>query len=73
MIDDREFLVAKLNLSPGDVLVVKFDVPLSSVAAVRVREQFQDKLPDGVKVLIIERGIDLSVLTFDEIQQRATA
>lgn len=33
-------------------------------------KMFKAKLPD-VKVIIIERGCDLAVLSFDEIQRRA--
>jgi hypothetical protein len=60
--------IAKLSLAPGDVLVAKFDVILSDQSASRAREVLTRCIPDGQKVLILDRGVDLSVLTRAEIE-----
>lgn len=64
------FEIAKLQLKPGDVLVVKTDRPMSNEATDRTRKHLAGLLPQGVTTMIIDRGVNLSVLTRDEIQGR---
>lgn len=60
-------VIAKLQLEPGDILVVKSEKKLSSVQFSRLRDNVQSAL-DGVglwpavKVMILDDGLDLSVL-----------
>lgn len=70
MIDDLEFRIAKLEMKPGDVLVAKFDCKLGPDARNIVTGIIDDVVPKGTRYLILERGADLSVLTFDEIHSR---
>jgi hypothetical protein len=64
------FEIAKLQLTPGDVLVVKTDRPMSQDATERTRKHLTGILPQGVKTMIIDRGVDLSILTKTEIDER---
>jgi len=64
------FEIAKLQLQHGDVLVVKTDRPMSNEATERVRKHLAGILPQGVKTMIIDRGVDLSILTKAEIDER---
>lgn len=70
--DNLEFRIAKLEVKAGDMLVVKCDGYLSLEMSKKLKQQFKDRLPEGVQVLILDKGLDLAVLTFDEIQRRAT-
>lgn len=67
---DVEYRVAKLSLGPGDLLVVKTEKPLTREAAERIREVLKQYLPNQ-KALVLEPGIDLAVLTADEIARRS--
>lgn len=64
------FEIAKLRLEPDDILVVKVDRPLSKEATDRIRKHLAGLLPGGIKTMIIERGVDLAVLTKAEIEGR---
>lgn len=68
-IDDIEFKICRLDLRSGDVLVVKIDVILSAETAHRIHEVI-NKATRGHKALILERGMDLAVLTAAEIEAR---
>lgn len=62
--------IGKLQLAPGDVLVVKTDRATSTEATARIRKHLAGLLPQGVTTLIIDRGVNLSVLTKTEIEER---
>lgn len=62
--------IGKLQLAPGDVLVVKTDRPMSQDATERVRKHLKGLLPQNVTIMIIDRGVELSVLTKTEIEER---
>jgi superfamily I DNA and RNA helicase len=64
------FEIAKLRLEPDDILVVKVDRPLSKETTDRIRKHLTGLLPQGIKTMIIERGVDLAVLTKSEIDGR---
>ncbi len=66
MADDLEFRIAKLEINSGDVLVCKFDQRLSDDHVKHIKEILKDSMPHGVKCLILEKGMDLAVLTYDE-------
>lgn len=60
---DEEFSIAKLDLKPGDTLVVRFNDRLASNDMVRAaRSALSPSVPDGVKILVIGRDVDLSVM-----------
>lgn len=70
--DEIEFRyrVGRLQLTPGDVLVVKVDHPISPEAAARIRQYVDDATPSGTRTIVIDASIDLSVLTKTEIDER---
>ncbi len=53
--------IARLHLTPGDVLVVKTDRRTTPEIDKRIRTRLADFLPQGVKALIIDDSIQLSV------------
>lgn len=69
---DFEYRVGKLALNPGDMLVVKVDTYLTLDMAAQAKRHFERAVP-GTNVIIIERGVDLSVLTAAELAQRSAA
>lgn len=70
MIDDLEFRIARLDLRPGDVLVVKVNGPaISGETATAVRRMVNVTIPDH-KVLVLDERLDLAVLTQAEIAAR---
>jgi hypothetical protein len=57
--------IAKLELTQGDILVVKFPKGLSAIQQERVRRQLDDFLglkAKGVKTLFLPYGMSLEVL-----------
>jgi hypothetical protein len=69
--DDIEYRIAKLSLSPGDVLVVAVDRPLDRQTAERMRDHFRSIAPEINRILMVDPSIELSVLTKAEIDARA--
>lgn len=65
--------IAKLAFKPGDVLVLKIDSHLTMEAKKYLQSVFEPRLPAGVKMMVLERGMDLSVLTQAEIEHRSAA
>jgi leucyl aminopeptidase (aminopeptidase T) len=61
--------IAKLLLQPGDVLVVRVPI-VTHVLAERIHESMRNSLPPGVRVLVVDRDVELSVLTRAEIEAR---
>jgi hypothetical protein len=70
MTEDLQFHIAKMKLRTGDILVVKCDSTLSVEQLERVTTRLKDIIPKGVQCFIIDRGVDLAVLTFEEINRR---
>jgi hypothetical protein len=68
-IDDIKFKIARLDLRPGDILVVKCSDLLTREATVHLHEVIQRIIP-GQKALILEHGMDLAILTAAEIAER---
>lgn len=71
MIDVPEFSIATLDVRPGDVVVLKFSRHLSSDDAANVQRQIKPILPNGVKAMILDAQVELSVLTYEEIENRS--
>ena len=61
----NEFSVAKLELAPGDVLVVKGPLPSGTQTSTLSRI-----VPRGVRILYIPENVELSVLTKAEIDSK---
>ena len=70
MADDLEYRIAKLDLGPDDVLVVKYHGEIT-IGSVRSINDTAQACAPGVRVLFIGDDLDLSVLTRDEINARA--
>jgi len=67
-----EYRIAKLELAPGDVLVVKA-ARASSVADLELVIKYVEPfVPADCKVLAIDGTVDLSVLTRAEIESRTS-
>ena len=73
MAQPERFEIAKLQLAAGDVLVVRPSERVSTEVARHIREDVGAMVPTGVSVLVINPGVELSVLTKAEIERRADA
>lgn len=56
------FQIAKLTIRPGDCVVVKVCTFLSSDQVKHLESYFTSRLPEGVKVVLLQRGLDLKVM-----------
>lgn len=70
--ENLEFRIAKLSLDPGDVLVVKVDKIITAEVAAMIKKQVFEATGNR-RVLVLDKNIDLAVLTSSEIEARATA
>ena len=57
-----EYKIGRLQVRPGDILVVKINGRASKAVIDRVSEAFRQKLPN-VEALVIDDDIDLSILS----------
>lgn len=73
MPDDLELRIGKLNLAPGDVLVLKSAERFSPDAIARITLYVRRVCGPQHRVLILDGGIDLAVLTRAEIDAMAPA
>lgn len=71
-IDDIEFKIARLDLRPGDILVLKLRDQVPTWEMDRFRKIMQEITGDH-KCLVLENGVDLAILTAAEIEARSTA
>lgn len=70
--DDIEFKIARLDLRPGDILIVKCKERLSAGTLAIMREVLA-RVAGGHKALILENGMDLAVLTAAQIEERSVS
>jgi hypothetical protein len=56
------FRIGKLIVRPGDTVVVKDCVGIAAHQVKDLEAYFTARLPDGVKVVILQRGIDVKVM-----------
>ncbi|MCF8533041.1 MAG: hypothetical protein K9G48_08565 [Reyranella sp.] len=54
--------IAKLEARKGDTIVVRFQGALPAEIVARATAHLEGRLPEGVKVLILDRGSELSVV-----------
>lgn len=59
---DLEYRIARLRLSPGDVLIVKVGHTLDAAIGGRIRELFEKATASRNAVLVIDNSIDLQVI-----------
>jgi hypothetical protein len=67
---DLEYQIARLQLRPGDVLVLKIAQYLPMEAMKRIKDDL-DRLVPGIPAMVLDPNVDLSVLTREEIEQRS--
>lgn len=67
MSDPWKFRIARLELEPGDVLVVQGD----TVKYENAHASLQPLVPHGVKILYVPNDINFSVLTRKKIEEMA--
>lgn len=56
--------IAKMELKAGDVVVIQFQREAPAYARERVQAIVSSVLPDGVGVLVLNPGFEISVLSF---------
>ncbi len=66
-----EFRIARLELRPGDILVVKSRQRLSKIQVDRLADYLKPIL-EGRRCLVLDSGLDLAVLTAAEIEARSS-
>ncbi len=69
--DEIEFKIAKLELGPRDVLVVKSAYHISDETVLRVKRYVRDEADVSNPVLVIQPDLDLAVLTRSDIERLA--
>lgn len=62
--DEIGYTIRKLTLQPGDVVVLKCSGSISEALAHRLKEHAREALPDGVKVLVLDKDIDVGAIEF---------
>lgn len=60
--DVEKFEIAKMDIKPGDIVVLRFERGLPADAIRSVREQVQGLLPEGVKVMVLADEPRLGIL-----------
>jgi len=63
---DLDFRIAKLDLKPGDVLIVQSTTALTDAVLRSLGAMFQAVLPNDAKIMILEPGMSLAVLHTQE-------
>lgn len=58
----ERFEIAKLELRPGDLLVAKINMRVTSEVIDQIRESIARCVPDGVKFVVLDETIDFSVI-----------
>lgn len=55
--------VAKLDVRPGETVVIRVAAPLTNKVIERISEYAKAGLPDGVKLLVLDHNVTLSVVS----------
>ena len=63
MLDDVDFEIAKLQLGPEDILAVRPAKPLTSIVATELRARLEHRFNLVGRVMVLDAGLELSVLT----------
>lgn len=61
--DNAHIPVETTPLLPGDVVVIRYRASLSEGQAGAIHDRAQAVMPPGVRVLVLESGASLAVLT----------
>jgi hypothetical protein len=71
MSDDLEYRITKLQLRPGDFLVLKSRQPLTDEHVRLLRRAFEEIVGRDHRVIVIDDDLDLSILTKEEADKCA--
>jgi hypothetical protein len=66
-----EYEIGRLRMEVGDVLVVKVHASLPGEVAQKIRQQITSQIPGNAPVIVIDKNVDLSILTRSEIEKRS--
>ena len=72
MLDDVEFEVTKLTLAPDDMLAVRPTKSISSVMASELRAQLERRLNLPGRVVVLDAGLELAVITKTDAKRAAS-
>ena len=72
MLDDVEFEVTKLTLGPDDMLAVRPTKSISSVMATELRAQLERRLNLAGRVVVLDAGLELAVITKADAKRAAS-
>jgi hypothetical protein len=70
--DDPQYQIARLELKPGDVLVIKMTATRPSLSQIVQIKSDMQRICPGVTCLVLADDVELSVITREEIEQRST-
>lgn len=60
-----ELKIARLDAKAGDTIVLKVHGRITDETQARLHKYATDQLPDGVKVMVIDESVDISVVGVD--------
>lgn len=69
MSEAAKFDIAKLELKPGDILVLRINAPRLDVTQQRIdnlRKAAIEKLPEGVTAMVIGPEVEISTITREQ-------
>ena len=72
MLDDVEFEVTKLTLGPDDTLAVRPTKSISSIMASELRAQLERRLNLAGRVVVLDAGLELAVITKADAKRAAS-
>ena len=72
MLNDVEFEVTKLTLGPDDMLAVRPTKSISSVMATELRAQLERRLNLAGRVVVLDAGLELAVITKADAKRAAS-
>ena len=72
MLDDVEFEVKRLALGPDDMLAVRPTKSISSVMASELRAQLERRLNLLGRVVVLDAGLELAVITKADAKRAAS-
>lgn len=67
MDENIKFEIAKLDLRPNDILVVKLGDVISMDEATHLRDEMSAWLPSSNKIIILSDGADISIIRPEDI------
>lgn len=71
MSDNLEFRIAKLDVRPGDCVILKINALISTEIAEKLRDQVKDRLPKGITFFVADKSVDISILRREDIERQS--